>query len=85
MAKDNVVKLDELPNPPLPPEPDHLTVLQRQQAFGYTNEELNSHRPKATDVMKQSGSMGSDTPIACSPSGPSCSTTISSSCFRPDN
>src|SRR6266850_867674 len=62
---DNVVKLDELPSPPLPPEPDHLTVLQRQQAFGYTNEELKLLiEPMGTDGNEAIGSMGSDTPIA---------------------
>jgi glutamate synthase (ferredoxin) len=62
---DNVVKLDELPSPPLPAEPDHLTVLQRQQAFGYTNEELKLLiTPMGTDGNEAIGSMGSDTPIA---------------------
>jgi glutamate synthase domain-containing protein 2/glutamate synthase domain-containing protein 1/glutamate synthase domain-containing protein 3 len=63
--KDNVVKLDELPSPPLPPDPDHLTVVQRQRAFGYTNEELKLLiAPMATDGNEAIGSMGSDTPIA---------------------
>src|SRR6266511_3926698 len=63
--KDNVVKLSELPSPPLPPEPDHLTVLQRQQAFGYTNEVLKLLLPPmATDGNESIVSMGSDTPIA---------------------
>jgi glutamate synthase (ferredoxin) len=63
--KDNVVKLDELPSPPLPPDPDHLTVVQRQQAFGYTNEELKLLiAPMAVDGNEAIGSMGSDTPIA---------------------
>ena len=62
---DNVVRLDELPSPPLPPDPDHLTVLQRQQAFGYTNEELKLLiAPMGTDGNEAIGSMGSDTPIA---------------------
>jgi glutamate synthase (ferredoxin) len=64
-VKDNVVRLEELPSPPLPPDPDHLTVLQRQQAFGYTNEELKLLiAPMATDGNEAIGSMGSDTPIA---------------------
>jgi len=63
--KDNVVRLEELPSPPLPPDPDHLTVLQRQQAFGYTNEELRLLlAPMAVDGNEAIGSMGSDTPIA---------------------
>jgi glutamate synthase (ferredoxin) len=62
---DNVVRLEELPSPPLPPDPDHLTVLQRQQAFGYTNEELKLLlAPMAIDGNEAIGSMGSDTPIA---------------------
>src|SRR5258705_552778 len=64
-VKDNVVRLEELPSPPLPPDPDHLTVLQRQQAFGYTNEELKLlMAPMATDGNEAIGSMGSDTPMA---------------------
>src|SRR6185436_8313721 len=62
---DNVVRLDDLASPPLPPEPDHLTVLQRQQAFGYTNEELKLLiAPMGIDGNEAIGSMGSDTPIA---------------------
>ena len=63
--KDNVINLDELPSPQLPPDPDHLTIVQRQQAFGYTNEELKLLiAPMATDGNEAIGSMGSDTPIA---------------------
>ena len=34
------VSLDELPDPLNVPQPDHPTIRQRQQAFGYTVEEL---------------------------------------------
>ena len=34
------VSLDELPQPLNVPQPDHATLRQRQQAFGYTIEEL---------------------------------------------
>src|SRR3989442_14671995 len=34
------VSLDELPEPLNVPQPDHPTLRQRQQAFGYTVEEL---------------------------------------------
>ncbi len=62
---DNLVRLDELPNPPSIPEPDHSTLLQRQQVFGYTNEELKLLiAPMATDGSEAVGSMGSDTPLA---------------------
>src|SRR5207302_2477315 len=36
----NHVLLENLPEPPHVHEPDHKTVLQRQQAFGYTFEDL---------------------------------------------
>ena len=40
-------------------------MLQRQQAFGYTNEELKLLiAPMATDGNEAIGSMGSDTPLA---------------------
>ena len=34
--RENLVTLEDLPEAPPPAEPDHETVLQRQQAFGYT-------------------------------------------------
>ena len=34
------ISLDELPEPLNVPQPDHPTIRQRQQAFGYTVEEL---------------------------------------------
>src|SRR5690606_16682063 len=36
----NMVELAHVPDAPHIPEPDHETVLQRQQAFGYTFEDL---------------------------------------------
>src|SRR5438105_980781 len=38
--KENLVKLEDLAEPPAIPEPDHRTMLLRQQAFGYTFEDL---------------------------------------------
>src|SRR5213082_1983218 len=38
--RDNVVSLEQLPPGPVIHEPDHETVLLRQQAFGYTSEDL---------------------------------------------
>src|SRR5260370_40473247 len=32
--------VEDLPAPPSVPEPDHQSVLQRQQVFGYTHEDL---------------------------------------------
>ncbi len=59
------VELAHLPDPPSVPEPDHKTVLQRQQAFGYTFEELRLLLvPMARDGVEAVGSMGNDTPLA---------------------
>ena len=45
--------------PPHVPEPDHDTVLQRQQAFGYTFEDLRIiMAPMARDGVEAVGSMG---------------------------
>ncbi|MBU6401424.1 MAG: glutamate synthase large subunit, partial [Verrucomicrobia bacterium] len=59
------VLLENLPEPPHVPEPDHRTVLQRQQAFGYTFEDLRFILgPMARDGVQPIGSMGTDTPLA---------------------
>ena len=51
--------------PPHVPEPSHNTVLQRQQAFGYTFEDLRIvMAPMARDGVEAVGSMGCDTPLA---------------------
>ena len=61
----NMVELGDLPEPPHLPEPDHETVLQRQQAFGYTFEDLRVlMAPMARDGVEAIGSMGTDTPLA---------------------
>ncbi len=45
--------------------PSHETVLQRQQAFGYTFEDLRIiMSPMARDGVEPVGSMGTDTPLA---------------------
>ena len=47
------------------PEPAHHPVLQRQQAFGYTFEDLRIiMAPMARDGVEAVGSMGCDTPLA---------------------
>ena len=57
--------LENLPEPPHVHEPDHRTVLQRQQAFGYTFEDLRFILgPMANDGVQPLGSMGTDTPLA---------------------
>ena len=60
-----MVELAKLPEPPHVPEPDHDTVLHRQQAFGYTFEDVRMLMvPMARDGVEAVGSMGTDTPIA---------------------
>ena len=61
----NHVLLEDLPDPPHFHVPDHETVLQRQQAFGYTYEDLRFILgPMANDGVQPLGSMGTDTPLA---------------------
>ncbi len=61
----HLVHLDSLPKAPRVPEPDHDTVLQRQQAFGYTFEDLRLLLlPMARDGVEAVGSMGNDAPLA---------------------
>ncbi|MCP5524593.1 MAG: glutamate synthase large subunit [Verrucomicrobiales bacterium] len=61
----HLVRLEDLPEPPSVAHPDHKTVTQRQQAFGYTFEELRMLlSPMAQNGVEAVGSMGTDTPIA---------------------
>ncbi len=62
---ENLVNLEDLPEPPHVHEPDHKTVLQRQQAFGYSFEDLRMIlTPMGKDGVEPVGSMGTDTPLA---------------------
>ncbi len=62
---ENYVRLDDLPEPPQVHEPDHETVLLRQQAFGYTFEDLRILiGPTASKGVQPLGSMGNDAPLA---------------------
>jgi len=59
------VLLKDLANPPEGSEPAHRKILQRQQAFGYTFEDLRFIvGPMANDGVQPLGSMGTDTPLA---------------------
>jgi glutamate synthase (NADPH/NADH) large chain/glutamate synthase (ferredoxin) len=59
------VSLDELPEPLNVPQPDHPTIRQRQQAFGYTVEELKMViTPMILNGEEPVSSMGTDTPLA---------------------
>ena len=60
-----MVPLAEVPEAPHVPGPDHETLLHRQQAFGYTLEDLKYIlAPMGSGGEEAIGSMGSDTPIA---------------------
>ncbi|HEV8540268.1 MAG TPA: glutamate synthase large subunit [Nitrospiraceae bacterium] len=59
------ISLDELPEPLNVPQPDHPTLRQRQQAFGYTVEELKMViTPMIVGGEEPVSSMGTDTPLA---------------------
>jgi glutamate synthase (ferredoxin) len=63
--QENICDLEALPEAPGPQEPDHATVLQRQQAFGYTHEDLRFLMlPMANDGTEAVGSMGNDAALA---------------------
>jgi glutamate synthase (ferredoxin) len=63
--RENMVKIEELPDPRFVHGPDHTTVLLRQHAFGYTSEDLKILMgPMAADANEAVGSMGNDTPLA---------------------
>jgi glutamate synthase domain-containing protein 2/glutamate synthase domain-containing protein 1/glutamate synthase domain-containing protein 3 len=63
--KDNLVKLENLPDGAEPAHPDHDTVTTRQFAFGYTQEDLNLIiAPMARTAVEPIGSMGNDSPLA---------------------
>ncbi len=63
--REHIVALEELPDVPAPHEPDHKTVLKRQQAFGYTTEDLRFlMAPMAEGGNEAVGSMGNDAALA---------------------
>ncbi len=62
---EHLIGLDDLPDAPELPEPDHATVQTRQQAFGYTFEDLRKVlEPMAGSGVEPIGSMGYDAPLA---------------------
>jgi len=61
----HMARISDLPAAPELPEPDHATVLLRQQIFGYTHEDLRIlMTPMAKSGEEALGSMGTDTPLA---------------------
>ncbi len=64
--KENQVSLDSLPDPSRVHGFEKDTLLMRQRAFGYSEEELKMIlQPMAEDGAEPIGSMGTDTPLAC--------------------
>jgi glutamate synthase domain-containing protein 2/glutamate synthase domain-containing protein 1/glutamate synthase domain-containing protein 3 len=64
--QESQITLDQLPEPPRVIGSDHDTILSRQRAFGYTEEDLKFILgPMAEKGEEPIGSMGADTPLAC--------------------
>jgi glutamate synthase (NADPH/NADH) large chain len=65
-VRENQITLDHLPTPTNVQPTDHETILMRQRAFGYTDEDLKTIlAPAAMKGEEPIGSMGIDTPLAC--------------------
>ena len=63
--EENLVAVDELPEPPAVYGTAKDTLLERQQAFGYTHEDLRLlMQPMAEKGMEPTGSMGTDAALA---------------------
>jgi glutamate synthase (NADPH/NADH) large chain/glutamate synthase (ferredoxin) len=59
------INIEDLPEPFNVLQPDHVTLRERQQAFGYTIEDLKMlMTPMAVTGEEATGSMGNDTPLA---------------------
>ena len=65
-VRENQITLDHLPSPSHVLPTNHETILMRQRAFGYTDEDLKTIlQPAALKGEEPIGSMGVDTPLAC--------------------
>jgi glutamate synthase domain-containing protein 2/glutamate synthase domain-containing protein 3 len=65
-VKENQITMDQLPEPTRMHYPDAETLLRRQRAFGYSDEDLRMILlPMASKGEEPIGSMGTDTPLAC--------------------
>ena len=63
---ENQITIDQLPEPSRMHFPDAETLLRRQRAFGYSDEDLRMIlSPMAASGEEPVGSMGTDTPLAC--------------------
>jgi glutamate synthase domain-containing protein 2/glutamate synthase domain-containing protein 1/glutamate synthase domain-containing protein 3 len=64
--KENQITIGQLPEPSRTHPPDPETLLRRQRAFGYTDEDLRMIlAPMASLGEEPVGSMGTDVPLAC--------------------
>ncbi len=64
--KEFQITMDQLPEPSRMHFPDSETLLRRQRAFGYSDEDLKMIlAPMASKGEEPVGSMGTDTPLAC--------------------
>ena len=64
--EENLIEIEDLPAPAHVTAPNDETLLERQRAFGYTQEDLRMLLgPMANQGQEPVGSMGSDTPLAC--------------------
>ena len=63
--QEHLIAIEDVPDAPYLPPPDHQTVLGRQQAFGYTQEDVSLLLASmAKNGEEPLGSMGTDTPLA---------------------
>ena len=64
--KEHQITLDQLAEPPRSHGAEHKTLVCRQRAFGYTDEDIRIVLgPMAEKGEEPIGSMGTDTPLAC--------------------
>ena len=62
----NQITMDQLPEPSRVHGSNYDTLLRRQRAFGYTEEDLKTlFEPMAAKAEDPVGAMGIDTPLAC--------------------
>ncbi len=64
--EENQITMEHLPEPSRVHTGNRDTILSRQRAFGYTDEDLRMIlEPMAAKGEEPTGSMGTDTPLAC--------------------
>jgi len=62
---ENLIRIENLAEVPIVEQPAHHTVVVRQKAFGYTQEDLNVMlAPMAKNGIEPIGAMGHDAPLA---------------------